>query len=174
MKVAIVMGSDSDLEVMKETCETLEKFGVDFYISVTSAHRTPDKVKDFLDNAEKQNCEVIIAAAGMAAHLAGVIAAHTIKPVIAVPIPGGALNGIDALYSMVQMPGGIPVATLAIGKPGAINAAILAVQILSVKYPELKEKLNKYKKELADSVISRDNILQEKGFKKYLEEKKKQ
>jgi 5-(carboxyamino)imidazole ribonucleotide mutase len=173
MKVAIVMGSDSDLEIMKETVDILTRFGIGVYVSVTSAHRTPDKVKNFLNNAEKQNCEVIIAAAGMAAHLAGVIAAHTIKPVIAVPMQGGALNGIDALFSMVQMPGGVPVATVTIGKAGATNAAILAIEILSIKYPVLKEKLKKYKKELSNSVIKKDNELQIKGIKKYLENNKK-
>lgn len=173
MKVAIVMGSDSDLKIMKETCDTLEKFGIGFYVSITSAHRTPEKIKEFLDNVEKQNCEVIIAAAGMAAHLAGVVASYTIKPVIAVPIPNGALNGVDALYSTVQMPGGIPVATVTIGQAGAVNAAIFAVEILSLKYFELKEKLKKYKQNLANSVISKDNELQTKGVKKYLEEKNK-
>ena len=106
MKVAIVMGSDSDLEIMKEAVDTLEKMGIGSFVSITSAHRTPDKVGTFLKDVEKNGCEVIIAGAGMAAHLAGVIAANTILPVIGVPMPGGALNGADALYSTVQMPGG--------------------------------------------------------------------
>ncbi|MBP7793106.1 MAG: 5-(carboxyamino)imidazole ribonucleotide mutase [Candidatus Goldbacteria bacterium] len=171
MKAAIVMGSDSDLEIMKETYDTLKKFGVDSYVSIVSAHRTPEKIKEFLDNAEKQNCEVIIAAAGMAAHLAGVIASHTIKPVIAVPMPSYPLNGADALLSSVQMPAGIPVATVTIGQPGAKNAAILAIQILSLKYPELKNKLKIYKKELAGSVIEKDRKLKGSGIKQYLKEK---
>ncbi len=172
MKVAIVMGSDSDLPIMKETINTLKGFGIDSYVSVTSAHRTPGKVKDFLANCEKQGCEVIIAAAGMAAHLGGVIAAETILPVITVPMQGGALNGLDALYSMVQMPQGIPVGCMAIGKAGAINAGIFAAQILSVKYPELKEKMKQHKAKLAKSVEEKDAKLQQLGVEKYLEENK--
>lgn len=172
MKVAIVAGSDSDLEIINETCQTLKKFGVDFYVSVTSAHRTPEKVKDFLKKVDEQNCEIIIAAAGMAAHLPGVMAAHTTKPVIGIPIPSGSLNGVDALLSIIQMPGGIPVATVSIGKAGAKNAAILAVQILSLKYLELKQKLENYKNELAESVIKKDNELQQKGIVRFIEDNK--
>jgi 5-(carboxyamino)imidazole ribonucleotide mutase len=172
MKVAVVMGSDSDLEIMKETVETLDSFGIESFVSITSAHRTPEKIKYFLEESEKQGCEVVIAAAGMAAHLGGVIAAATNMPVIGVPMQGGGLDGLDALYSMVQMPGGIPVATMAIGKPGAINAGILAAQILAVKYPELRPKLAEHKKKLALSVEKKDKELQEKGIKKYLEDKK--
>jgi 5-(carboxyamino)imidazole ribonucleotide mutase len=173
MKTAIVMGSDSDLAIMKETVDTLAGFGIDSYVSVTSAHRTPDKVKDFLIEASKQNCEVIICAAGLAAHLAGVIAANTNLPVIGVPMTGGALNGLDALYSTVQMPGGIPVGCMSIGKAGAINAGIFAAQILAIKYPELKSRLEQYKKDLALSVEKKDKELKEKGISKYLEDKKK-
>jgi 5-(carboxyamino)imidazole ribonucleotide mutase len=173
MKVAIVVGSDSDLEIINETCEILNKFDIGFYVSITSAHRTPEKVKDFLKKVDAEGCEVIIAAAGMAAHLPGVIAAHTTKPVIGIPIPSGALNGIDALFSIVQMPGGIPVATVSMGKAGAKNAGILAAEILAIKYPELKEKLNKYKNELSESVIKKDNELQQKGIKKFIEDNKK-
>jgi 5-(carboxyamino)imidazole ribonucleotide mutase len=165
MKVAIVMGSDSDLEIMKEAVDTLEKMGIESYVSITSAHRTPEKVGTFLKEVERSNCEVIIAGAGMAAHLAGVIAASTIIPVIGVPMPGGALNGADALYSTVMMPGGIPVATVAIGKAGAVNAGILAAEILALKYPELKKTLKKHKE--------KDAKLQKKGVKKYLEDKGK-
>jgi len=172
MKVAIVMGSDSDLAIMKETVDTLAGFGIGTYVSITSAHRTPEKVKTFLAEAQKQGCEVIIAAAGMAAHLGGVIAAETTLPVIGVPMQGGGLDGLDALYSIVQMPGGIPVASMAIGKAGAINAGVFAAQILAVKYPELKAKLVDYKKNLASSVEKKDKELQEKGIKKYLEDKK--
>ena len=168
MKAAIVMGSDSDLPVMNEAVKTLNEFGVGSYVSVTSAHRTPDKVAVFLAEAEKQGCEVIIAAAGMAAHLAGVMAAATIKPVIAVPMPGGALNGVDALYSMVQMPQGIPVATVAIGKAGAVNAAILAVQIMAVKDPALKEKLVNFKKKMADTITKKDAELNTIGVEEYI------
>jgi phosphoribosylaminoimidazole carboxylase PurE protein len=173
MKAAIVMGSDSDLAIMKETVETLDKFGVGSFVSITSAHRTPDKVKAFLDEAKNQGCEVIIAAAGMAAHLAGVVAAHTTMPVIGVPLQAGSLDGLDALFATVQMPGGIPVATMAIGKAGAVNAAIFAVEILAVKYPELKAKLEEQKKELASGVEKKDKELREKGIKKYMDDHKK-
>jgi 5-(carboxyamino)imidazole ribonucleotide mutase len=173
MRVAIVMGSDSDLAIMKETVDTLEKFNVSSFVSITSAHRTPDKVKTFLDEVSKNNCEVIIAAAGMAAHLGGVIAAQTTLPVIGVPMQGGGLDGIDALYSIVQMPGGVPVAAMAIGKAGAINAAVFAVEILAVKYPELKSKLEAYKKELAAGVEKKDMELQQKGIKKYTDDHRK-
>lgn len=173
MKVAIVMGSDSDLEIMKEAVDTLEKMGIGSFVSITSAHRTPDKVGTFLKEVEKNGCEVIIAGAGMAAHLAGVIAANTILPVIGVPMPGGALNGADALYSTVQMPGGIPVATVAIGKAGAINAGVLAAEILALKYPELQKTLKKHKADLAKGVEEKDAKLKKSGVKKYLEDKKK-
>jgi 5-(carboxyamino)imidazole ribonucleotide mutase len=173
MKAAIVMGSDSDLAVMKETVDTLAKFGIASYVSVTSAHRTPDKVAAFLDEVKKQDCEVIIAAAGMAAHLGGVIAAQTTLPVIGVPMQGGGLDGLDALYSIVQMPGGIPVACMAIGKAGAVNAGVFAAQIMAGKHPELKAKLEQYKKELASGVEKKDKELQEKGVLKYLEDHKK-
>ncbi|MEI7639916.1 MAG: 5-(carboxyamino)imidazole ribonucleotide mutase [bacterium] len=172
IKVAVVMGSDSDLSVMKETVDTLKNFGIEVYVSVTSAHRTPNKVKTFLEEVLKRHCEVIIAAAGGAAHLAGVIAAHTTLPVIAVPMTS-VMNGIDSLYSMVQMPQGIPVGTMAIGKAGAVNAGIFAAQILALKYPKLQKEMVKFKKELADKVVKKDKKLQEKGINKYLGEMKK-
>ncbi len=174
MKVAVVMGSDSDLEVMKETADTLEKFGISAEVTIMSAHRTPGKVPAFIEKAEKEGVEVIIAAAGMAAHLAGVIAAHTTLPVIGVPMPGGALNGVDALYSTVQMPAGIPVATVAIGKAGAVNAGVLAAQIVAGKHPELKEKLKAHKASLAVAVEEKDAKLKKEGIQKFLEGKKKQ
>lgn len=169
MKAAIVMGSDSDLIIMNETVNTLAQFGIESFVSITSAHRTPSKVKAFLAEADKQGCEVIIAAAGLAAHLGGVMAAETIKPVITVPMAGGPLNGVDALYSMVQMPQGVPVGCMAIGKAGAVNAGVFAAQILAVKYPALKKKLAAYKKKLALSVKEKDAKLQRSGIKKYLE-----
>jgi 5-(carboxyamino)imidazole ribonucleotide mutase len=156
---------------MKEAVDTLEKLGIETFVSITSAHRTPEKVNTFLKEVEDNGCEVIIAGAGMAAHLAGIIAANTILPVIGVPMPGGALNGADALYSTVQMPGGIPVATVAIGKAGAINAGILAAEILALKYPELVKTLIKHKADLAKSVEDKDAKLKQKGVKKYLEDK---
>jgi len=170
-KVAVVMGSDSDLPVMKEAIDTLEQFGIKAFVSITSAHRTPDKVKTFLKEAADEGCGVIIAAAGGAAHLAGVIAAHTTIPVIGVPM-NSALSGVDSLYSMVQMPQGIPVGTMAVGKPGAVNAAIYAAQIIGIKDKKMKSKLAGFKKELAQKVDNKDRQLREKGVKKFLEEKK--
>ncbi|MEJ6590861.1 MAG: 5-(carboxyamino)imidazole ribonucleotide mutase [SAR86 cluster bacterium] len=130
--VAILMGSDSDLSVMKASCEVLKSLGVSYEVRVTSAHRTPEDTKDFIRDAEQRGCAVFIAGAGMAAHLAGAVAAHTLKPVIGVPIDSGPLQGFDALLSTVQMPGGVPVATVAIGKAGAKNAGYLAAQMLAL------------------------------------------
>ena len=130
--VAILMGSDSDLSVMKASCEVVKSLGVSYEVRVTSAHRTPEDTKDFIRDAEQRGCAVFIAGAGMAAHLAGAVAAHTLKPVIGVPIDSGPLQGFDALLSTVQMPGGVPVATVAIGKAGAKNAGYLAAQMLAL------------------------------------------
>jgi 5-(carboxyamino)imidazole ribonucleotide mutase len=130
--VAILMGSDSDLPVMQSTLDVLKSLGVKYEVNILSAHRTPEDTKNYIVDAESRGCKVFIAAAGLAAHLAGTVAAHTLKPVIGVPMDGGPLKGLDALLSTVQMPGGVPVATVAIGKAGAKNAAYLAVQILSV------------------------------------------
>ena len=130
--VAILMGSDSDLSVMKASCEVLKSLGVSYEVRVTSAHRTPEDTKDFIRDAEQRGCAVFIAGAGMAAHLAGAVAAHTLKPVIGVPIDSGPLQGLDALLSTAQMPGGVPVATVAIGKAGAKNAGYLAAQMLAL------------------------------------------
>lgn len=131
--VSIIMGSKSDYEIVSEAAKTLEKFGVKYELIISSAHRSPKRTSEYVVNAEKKGAKVFIAAAGMAAHLAGVIAANTTKPVIGIPMSGSALSGVDALYSTVQMPSGMPVATLAIGKAGAINAAYLAVQILALE-----------------------------------------
>ena len=149
--VAIVMGSDSDLPVMEETTKALSEFGVPYEMTVSSAHRSPERTAEYAGKAEERGIEVIIAGAGGAAHLAGVIAAHTILPVIGVPMESGLL-GLDSLLSTVQMPGGVPVATVAIGKAGARNAGILAVQILSGHHPELKKSLYRYKASLAAKV----------------------
>lgn len=138
-KVAVIMGSPSDKGKMEPAGETLAKFGIEADVRVMSAHRTPAKVAEFVGSARDNGYSVIIAAAGMAAHLAGAAAAHTTLPVIGVPLSGGALNGVDALYSTVQMPRGMPVATVAVD--GAVNAALLAVQILAVNDPDLVEKL---------------------------------
>ncbi|MBJ6802463.1 5-(carboxyamino)imidazole ribonucleotide mutase [Geomonas propionica] len=158
--VLILMGSDSDLTTMEETARVLTEFGVPYEMHVSSAHRSPAKTSKLTREAEGRGIQVIIAAAGMAAHLAGVVAAETPLPVIAVPMPGGALNGVDALYAMVQMPGGMPVATMAIGKAGAKNAGLLAVQMLSLSSPELRAKFVAYKTRMAEEVEEKDRALQ--------------
>src|SRR5438309_10938081 len=157
--VSIVMGSDSDFEIMREAGKALDDFGIDYEIDVTSAHRSPDRTADYARNAAGRGIRVIIAGAGGAAHLAGVIAAHTSLPVIGVPIPSTALNGLDSLLATVQMPAGIPVATVAIGKPGATNAGILAAQILALSNASLANKLSSYKEKLANSVEEKSRKL---------------
>jgi len=142
-KVAILMGSASDQPVLESCKKYLVAFGIAHEEHILSAHRNPEAVAEFAKNAESAGFGVIIAAAGMAAHLPGVIASHTILPVIGVPIASGALNGFDALLSIVQMPPGVPVATVAVG--GAVNAAVLAVEILAMKYPDLRERLREFK-----------------------------
>jgi phosphoribosylaminoimidazole carboxylase PurE protein len=151
-RVLIIMGSDSDLAVMEETSKMLAAFGIACRMTVASAHRTPERTLKLVREAEKEKVEVIVAGAGMAAHLPGVIASHTVLPVIGVPLDSSPLNGIDALLSMVQMPPGIPVATVALGKAGARNAAILAVQIMAGKDPKLSKKLAAHRKEMAREV----------------------
>lgn len=150
--VAIVMGSKSDWPVMKKAADALKEFDIPHISRVISAHRTPDIAIEFAENAEKDGVEVIIAGAGCAAHLAGVIAGKTVLPVLGVPMESPSLKGLDSLLSTVQMPGGIPVGTLAIGDAGAKNAGLFAVAILSGKYPQLREKLKNYRKAMADKV----------------------
>ncbi len=150
--VSIVMGSDSDLEIMREAATALEGFGISYEMDVTSAHRSPDRTAQYAREASGRGIRVIIAGAGGAAHLAGVIAAHTTLPVIGVPIPSTALNGMDSLLATVQMPAGIPVATVAIGKPGATNAGILAAQILGTSNSDTAAKLAQHKVKLASGV----------------------
>ncbi len=145
-KVAIIMGSASDGECMKHCEEYLKFFGIDFETRILSAHRNPEEVAAFAKNAEQNGIKVIIAAAGMAAHLGGVVAAHTVLPVLGVPMKGGLMDGLDALLSMVQMPAGVPVPTLAVGNSGAKNAAVTAVQILALTDISLKEKLIEFKR----------------------------
>lgn len=159
-KVGIIMGSDSDLPIVKKAVDTLKNFNVPFEIHVFSAHRTPVEAKEFSVNARKNGFGAIIAAAGMAAHLAGAIAANTTIPVIGIPIKSGNLNGIDALLSTVQMPTGIPVATVAID--GAANAALLAIQILAVTDEELAEKLDAKRTADAKAVLEKDAAILEK------------
>lgn len=139
--VSILMGSKSDYETMKEAAKTLESFGVKYELIISSAHRSPKRTKEYIANAEEKGAKVFIAAAGMAAHLAGAVAAYTTKPVLGVPMPGSNLASMDSLFSTVQMPSGIPVGTLAIGKAGAINAAYLAMQILAIYDVDLAQKL---------------------------------
>ncbi len=152
--VAVLMGSKSDWETMKHCAELLSRLGVAHDCRVLSAHRTPAAVAEYVSGAEAKGFEVLIAAAGGAAHLAGVVAAYTPLPVLGVPIESPSLKGLDSLLAMVQMPGGVPVGTLAIGKPGAINAALLAVAILANQRPELREKLRRFRTEQAEKVLN--------------------
>jgi len=157
--VSIVMGSDSDLDIMREAAKALEDFGIAYEIDVTSAHRSPDRTAEYARKAADRGIRVIIAGAGGAAHLAGVIAAHTTLPVIGVPIPSTSLNGMDSLLATVQMPAGIPVATVAIGKPGATNAGILAAQILGLASSSVAKKLADHKEKLANGVEEKSRKL---------------
>jgi len=159
-KILIMMGSDSDLPVMQEAADVLKKFGVPYEMRISSAHRSPVRTMALASEAAGRGIRIIIAGAGMAAHLAGVVAAKTTLPVIGVPMPGGALNGVDALYSTVQMPGGIPVATMAIGKAGAKNAGLFAVQILALADTRLEEALGAYRNEMDREVEQKDAALQ--------------
>jgi phosphoribosylaminoimidazole carboxylase PurE protein len=159
-KVAILMGSDSDLEVMREAEKRLDDFGIAYETRIMSAHRTPDKAAEYAATAEQRGLQVIIAGAGAAAHLAGAIAANTTLPVIGVPIDSSSLKGLDALLATAQMPAGIPVATMAIGKAGAANAGILAAQIIGRTDSNVAAKLTDFKKEMAAGVEERDQKLQ--------------
>ena len=161
--VAIVMGSTSDWETVKNATEALERFEVSFECKVLSAHRTPDAVREYISGAEQRGTEVIIAAAGGAAHLAGVCAAHTVLPVLGIPIQSSALGGLDSLLSTVQMPRGIPVGTLAIGNSGAANAALLAVAILATSRPQLREKLHQYRQQQKEKVLAGNEAAKEGG-----------
>src|SRR5713101_6675942 len=163
-QVSIVMGSDSDLEIMHEAGKALDEFGIAYELDVTSAHRSPDRTAEYARKAAGRGLSVVIAGAGGAAHLAGVVAAHTTLPVIGVPVVSGALGGLDALLATVQMPPGVPVATVAIGRGGAENAAILAVQILAVKNRALRHRLERLKAELAASVEGKNIRLRRKLF----------
>jgi 5-(carboxyamino)imidazole ribonucleotide mutase len=158
--VAIVMGSKTDWPVMEFTRNTLKDFGIESTVKVMSAHRTPHEACEFAAGAQKNGYKVIIGAAGGAAHLCGVLAAHTVLPVVGVPVKGWSLDGMDSLLSTVQMPKGIPVATVAIGKAGAINAAILAVQIMAVGDAALRRKLVSFKKNMTKEVLKADAQLQ--------------
>ena len=157
-KVGIVMGSDSDLPILRKSMDTLTSLGIPFECHIYSAHRTPAEARDFAVNARKNGFGCIIAAAGMAAHLAGAIAANTTLPVIGIPCKGGMMDGLDALLATVQMPSGIPVATVAVG--GGVNAALLAAQIIAVSEPEVAEKLDSKRRSDAETVLRKDAALQ--------------
>ena len=166
--IAVVMGSDSDLPTLKPTIEILEKFAVPIQVRILSAHRTPSKMFDFAKEAGKNGFKVIIAAAGGAAHLPGMIASLTTIPVIGIPVKSKNLSGIDSMYSILQMPGGIPVATVAID--GGLNAGLLALQILATYDLTINEKLLTYRSELHDNVVAKDNKIKQLGAKLYLSE----
>jgi 5-(carboxyamino)imidazole ribonucleotide mutase len=165
--VGIVMGSDSDLPVMKEAAQMLERFNIPFELEISSAHRSPERTIKYAREAVGRGLKILVVGAGGAAHLAGVIAAITTLPVIGVPMDTKALKGLDSLFSIVQMPKGIPVATLAIGNAGAANAGILCAEILALESPEIRKKLEVFKEELKKSVIKKSNKLKKTGYKKY-------
>ncbi|AKL98017.1 5-(carboxyamino)imidazole ribonucleotide mutase [Endomicrobium proavitum] len=168
--VAIIVGSASDLPVINETVKMLKEFGLAYSINIASAHRTTQHLKQSIQGAESSGAKVFITAAGMAAALPGVVASETIVPVIGVPMEGKNLASLDALFAIVQMPKGVPVATVAVGKAGAVNAAVLAAQIIAVSNDALKEKLVEYKKKQAESVVKEDLKLQKDGIEKYLQQ----
>ena len=159
IQVAIIMGSDSDLPIVEASFAVLDDFGVNYTKNVMSAHRTPHDVMQLIKNSEDNGCQVFIAAAGMAAHLAGAVAAHSSKPVIGIPIESGGMGGIDALLSTAMMPPGVPVATVAVGKSGAKNSAILAVQILATSDEVLSAKLREFKENMRKEVLEKDQKL---------------
>lgn len=160
--VLILMGSDSDLEVMKEAARALESFGVRYEMEVSSAHRSPERTRKIVGDAPARGIKLFIVGAGAAAHLAGVVAAESTLPVIGVPLDSSSLRGVDALYATVQMPAGVPVATMAIGKAGATNAAVLAVEILALADEELQSKLGDHKRKLAEAVERKSAALRER------------
>lgn len=168
-KVGIIMGSDSDLPVMKEAGDMLKELGIDYEFTVCSAHRLPKETAEYAETAEERGLDVIIAGAGGAAHLPGVIAASTVVPVIGVPIKTSTLSGVDSLYSIVQMPKGIPVATVAIN--GSANAAILAAEIIGVKDEKIRQNIKEYRRKMAEEVKNKDRKLKELGVEAYLEQK---
>jgi phosphoribosylaminoimidazole carboxylase PurE protein len=163
MKVAIFIGSDSDHGVIKDALAILKEFKVSFALEITSAHRSPARTLKLVKDYEEKGVEVFIAVAGKAAHLAGIVAAHTVKPVIGVPVESSSLDGLDALLSTVQMPKGVPVATMGLGKSGASNAALLAIQILSLKDPSLVRKLEEYREKMAAQIEAKSKKIQQKS-----------
>ncbi|NDJ25138.1 5-(carboxyamino)imidazole ribonucleotide mutase [Nostoc sp. B(2019)] len=166
--VGIIMGSDSDLPTMKDAIAICEEFGIENEVAIVSAHRTPERMVQYAQQAHKRGIKVIIAGAGGAAHLPGMVASLTPLPVIGVPIPTRHLQGVDSLYSIIQMPAGIPVATVAIGS--AKNAGLLAVQILATQQPELLERVQQYRQALSESVIAKQTKLEQLGYEQYLQQ----
>lgn len=162
MKVGIFIGSDSDFPIVEEAIQLMKKFEVEFGLEVTSAHRSPERTKKLINDFEESGVSVFIAVAGKAAHLAGVVASHTTRPVIGVPVGGSGLGGLDALLSTSQMPKGIPVACMGIGKSGALNAALLAIQILALTDPSLEEKLNNFRSQMVENVEAASQKIQDK------------
>ena len=171
--VAIIVGSGSDLPVINETVKTLKEFGLSHSLNIASAHRTTEHLKKCIKDAENAGAKVFIAGAGMAAALPGVVAAETVLPVIGVPMEGKNLASMDALFAIVQMPKGVPVACVAVGKAGAVNAAVLSAQIIAVTDDKLKAKCLEYKKKQAEAVLNEDLKLQKDGIEKYIEGIKK-
>lgn len=165
-RIGIIMGSDSDLPIMKEACSVLEEFSIDYEVTVCSAHRLPQETADYARTAADRGVDAIIAGAGGAAHLPGVIAAYTVLPVIGVPIKSSTLSGVDSLYSIVQMPKGIPVATVAIN--GSANAALLALEMLAIKDEKIRQQLLDYRKEMAQKVLDKDAKVKELGVNEYM------
>jgi phosphoribosylamine---glycine ligase len=163
LKVWVAMGSDSDLPVMEESLRALQDFGIPYEVDICSAHRTPDLAVEKARSAERRGFGVIIVGAGHAAHLGGVVAAHSTLPVIGVPLPSSSLQGLDSLLSTVQMPGGVPVASMAIGKSGAMNAGIFAAQILATCNPDLRRRLQQHKERMASKVIEKNRALRNSG-----------
>ncbi len=167
--IGIIMGSDSDLPTMQEAIAVCEEFGIPCEVALVSAHRTPERMVEYAKTAHQRGLKVVIAGAGGAAHLPGMVAALTPLPVIGVPVPSRHLQGVDSLYSIVQMPAGIPVATVAIGN--AKNAGLLAVQILASHQPELLERVQQYRQTLAQSVMEKQAQLEQLGYRKYLQDR---
>lgn len=161
--VAVLMGSDSDLEVLQTCMDTLQQLSIPYEANILSAHRTPTETADYVKTAQQRGCHVFIAAAGLAAHLAGFVAAHTLRPVIGIPLAAGSLNGMDSLLSTVQMPGGVPVATVSIGKAGAKNAALLAAQILALQDESLAKRLLDARLEQAEGLLKKNAALKNAG-----------
>ena len=171
--LSIIIGSDSDLEIVQHTCDTLKNFDVKFDLKILSAHRSPELLKKYIKRIEKNGVKIFIAGAGYSAHLPGVIASYTLLPVIGVPLDSSPLKGLDSLLSIVQMPSGIPVLTTTIGKAGAINAALAAVEILSINDKSLKTKLNKFRTEQSKKIKDKNKLLEKIGYNKYIAKKNK-